>query len=208
MDSDVDLNAPIAVAFDYNANINWLVAGQVEGLKLKVVKSFYVKYQRKLREVIDDFCGYYRFHKGKYIIFYYDSTALGSNYAVNGSDFASVVIEQFNKNGWGVQGVYIGAPMRHSDKYLIINDGLKGAKGLLPMFNAENNDALIAAITAADVTISTKGFVKDKGGEKLVENEEDLLEYRTDGTDAFDTLYIGCTKFPYSERVYMGSATE
>ena len=25
---------------------------------------------------------------------------------------------------------------------------------------------------------------------------EDLLEYRTDGTDAFDTLYIGCEKFP------------
>lgn len=28
------------------------------------------------------------------------------------------------------------------------------------------------------------------------ETEEDLLEHRTDGTDAFDTLYIGCEKFP------------
>ena len=36
------------------------------------------------------------------------------------------------------------------------------------------------------------GFRKDKGGEKLAESEEDLLEHRTDGTDAFDTLYIGC----------------
>ena len=25
---------------------------------------------------------------------------------------------------------------------------------------------------------------------------KDLLEHRTDGTDAFDTLYIGCEKFP------------
>ena len=25
---------------------------------------------------------------------------------------------------------------------------------------------------------------------------EILLEHRTDGTDAFDTLYIGCEKFP------------
>jgi hypothetical protein len=40
------------------------------------------------------------------------------------------------------------------------------------------------------------GFHKDKGGEKLAESEEDLLEHRTDGTDAFDTLYIGCEKFP------------
>ena len=30
----------------------------------------------------------------------------------------------------------------------------------------------------------------------LCESEEDLLEHRTDGTDAFDTLYIDCEKFP------------
>ena len=38
-----------------------------------------------------------------------------------------------------------------------------------------------------------------KGGEKLDETEENLLEHRTDGTDAFDTLYIGAEKFPYRE---------
>lgn len=40
----------------------------------------------------------------------------------------------------------------------------------------------------------------DKAGEKLAESVEDSLERRTDGTDAFDTLYIGCEKFPYRER--------
>lgn len=39
----------------------------------------------------------------------------------------------------------------------------------------------------------------DKAGEKLAESVEDLLERRTDGTDAFDTLYIGCEKFPFRE---------
>ena len=37
------------------------------------------------------------------------------------------------------------------------------------------------------------------GGEKLDETEENLLEHRTDGTDAFDTLYIGREKFSYRE---------
>ena len=32
---------------------------------------------------------------------------------------------------------------------------------------------------------------KDKSGEKIAESEEDLHEHRTDGTDAFDALYIG-----------------
>ena len=27
----------------------------------------------------------------------------------------------------------------------------------------------------------------------------DLLEHRPDGADTFDTLYIGCEKFPYRE---------
>lgn len=34
-------------------------------------------------------------------------------------------------------------------------------------------------------------FAKNKSTEKNPESEEDLLEHRTDGTDAFDTLYIG-----------------
>jgi hypothetical protein len=46
------------------------------------------------------------------------------------------------------------------------------------------------------VSRGRNGFRKDKSGEKLPESEENLLELRTDGTDAFDTLYIGCEKFP------------
>ena len=62
----------------------------------------------------------------------------------------------------------------------------------MPFFNRQNNDDLILAIQAAGVSRGRNGFRKDKGGEKLAESEEDLLEHRTDGTDAFDTLYIGC----------------
>ena len=58
---------------------------------------------------------------------------------------------------------------------------------------------LILAIQAAGVSRGRNGFRKDKGGEKLAESEEDLLEHRTDGTDAFDTLYIGAEKFPYRD---------
>jgi hypothetical protein len=47
------------------------------------------------------------------------------------------------------------------------------------------------------VSRGRNGFQKNKAGEKLAESEEDLLEHRTDGTDAFDTLYIGCESRPY-----------
>ena len=34
---------------------------------------------------------------------------------------------------------------------------------------------------------------------RQAESEEDLLEHRTDGADAFETLYIGCEKFPQAD---------
>ena len=200
LDGDLDAEAPIAIAFDYNANINWLVAGQRDGMKMRILKSFYVKYQRKLRELVDDFCHYYRYHKTKKVIYYYDSTALGSNYAVNTKDFASVVVEQFVKNGWEVERHFLGKPMEHRLKYQILDDCFKGRKYILPLLNSENNEALILALSMADITIGRNGFSKDKAGEKLAESEDDPLELRTDGTDAFDTLVLGNIEQPYNTR--------
>ena len=72
---------------------------------------------------------------------------------------------------------------------------------VVPVFNKENNAALLTAITLAEVDISPLGFHKQKGGEKLAESEDDPLEYRTDGTDAFDTLLLGNVLYPYSTSV-------
>ena len=195
-DADVDPDAPICIGMDYNANINWIVAGQPKGRRLNVIKSFYVKFERKIPALVDDFCRYYAEHRNKTVVFYYDATALGSNYAVNEQDFRWVIAHEFERHGWQVEAVYIGNPKRHDEKYLLINQGFAGKQRLMPFFNRQNNDDLILAIQAAGVARGRNGFRKDKGGEKLAESEEDLLEHRTDGTDAFDTLYIGCEKFP------------
>ena len=163
---------------------------------LLILKSFYTKFDRKIPALIDDFCRYYQFHRNKTVIYYYDATALGSNYAVNDQDFHWVVCHEFERHGWQVDDVYLGNPMRHDEKYLLINQAFAGKQRLMPFFNRQNNDDLLLAIQSAGVARGRNGFRKDKGGEKLAETEEDLLEHRTDGTDAFDTLYIGCEKFP------------
>lgn len=190
-DGDLEGDSPIAVAFDYNANINWLVAGQRDGMKMKVIKSFYVKYERKLRELVNDFCRYYKYHQTREVIYYYDNTALGSNYAVSEEDFASVICSQFEKNGWGVERVHIGNPVKHHEKYLFLDQAFKGQKYLYPQINQLQNEALVLAMQQTGVKIGPYGFQKDKSGEKEQETEEDRLEHRTDGTDAFDTLFIG-----------------
>ena len=198
-DKDINPLAPICIGMDYNANINWIVAGQPEGRRLNIIKSFYVKFERKVPALIEEFCNYYMHHQNKTVVYYYDTTALGANYAVNEQDFHWVVCHEFEKRGWQVEDVYLGNPMRHDEKYLLINQGFAGKQRLMPFFNRQNNDDLILAIQTAGVVRGRNGFRKDKGGEKLDETEENLLEHRTDGTDAFDTLYIGVEKFPYRE---------
>lgn len=194
-DSDVDPLQPICIGFDYNANINWLVAAQPRGRKLLILKSFFVKYERKLEELVGDFCTYYRHHRNKRVIFYFDSTAKQGSYAVNNETFESVIFNAFRRNGWLVTRVDIGKPMNHILKHLLINRMFDGKGHLVPMFNVQNNEDLLVSIQTAAVYNGKK----DKRGEKLAETEEDKLESRTDGSDAFDTVAIGCERFPQHE---------
>lgn len=204
-DRDLDRYRPICIGMDYNANINWIVAGQPDERlgRLNVLKSFYVKYERKIPALVADFCQYYAHHRCKTVVFYYDTTALGSNYAVNAIDFRYTIINEFEKRGWHVEARPLGNPMRHDEKYNLINRGFAGLNRLTPYFNRQNNDDLILAIQSAGVSRGRNGFKKDKSGEKLAETEDDRLELRTDGTDAFDTLYIGCENRPYSGAMFI-----
>ena len=49
MDADCDDRLPLLIAFDSNNLINWLVVGQVKDGKLRIIKSFFVKYSTTTR---------------------------------------------------------------------------------------------------------------------------------------------------------------
>lgn len=193
-DADILPGGPLAVAFDFNRNINWLVCGQADEARgrMNTLKSFYVKYERKLPDLIADFCRHYEPLERKDVIFYYDSTALGSNYAVNDQDFRWVVEHELARRRWRVTPVYIGHPMNHAEKHLLVNRAFDGHNRLTPYFNEPNNADLLVSLRTAGIYNGKK----DKRGEKLAETEEDRLEARTDGSDAWDTLYIGLERFP------------
>ena len=132
-----------------------------------------------------DFCMYYAPHANHSVIYYYEATALGSNYAVNDEEFHWVVVHEFEHHGWSVQDVYLGNPMRHDEKYLLINQGFLGKQRLMPYFNRlqppnvvqmrtrsnlfelcrvqptfvkQNNDDLILDIQSAGVERGRNGF--------------------------------------------------
>lgn len=200
MDSDCINDLPLYLAFDYNANINTLVVGQVyqrDGLEaVNVIKSFYVKNERKLRDLVDDFSHYYAPKRAvnRDVVYYYDATAKqGASYALTDERFYQAVIKELERNGWNVTAIDMGVPEKHEVKHRIINNGLAGIEYPAIRINQPNNPDLIIALQLCEVSIGYQGFRKDKSQEKKAETEDNLpLQQRTDFTDAFDSLYLGC----------------
>lgn len=200
MDADCVNDLPLYLAFDYNANINTLVVGQVyqrDGVEaVNVIKSFYVKNERKLRELVDDFSRYYAPKRAvnRDVVYFYDATAKqGASYALTDERFYQAVIKELERNGWNVTAIDMGVPEKHEVKHRIINNGLAGIEYPAIRINRPNNPDLIIAMQLCEVSIGYQGFRKDKSQEKKPETEENLpLQQRTDFTDAFDSLYLGC----------------
>lgn len=216
LDLDVDPKQSLNIAFDYNAKINWVVTGQkgtINGINcLMVLSSMFVKNDRRLRELCEDWSDYYEPHRltNNNVNFYYNQTAKQKKYANNDLNerFYETVIVTLRARGWNVNAIDMGEAMFQMNKFYLLDDAFKhrynskkGAPNLFPYFNKDNNEYLIAAIENTETCDKYDGFGKNKGGEKKSDSEEDPAELRTDGTDAFDDLYIGMNNF-YQEGAF------
>lgn len=211
LDADIDPLQSLNIALDYNANINWIVTGQkgeYNGRKTcNTLSSMFVKNELKLREACENWCNYYEPHRvrNSKVNFYYNQTAKQKKYANNRDNerFYETVEKELKSRGWHVNSIDMGEAMGHMDKFSMLDDAFKGVsdpirgdqKYLYPMFNKENNEFLIAGIENTGIKRTEYGFGKDKSGEKKPDTEDDPAELRTDGTDAFDDLFIGMNKF-------------
>ncbi len=199
LDGDIDYTMPLEVALDYNSLINWIVVGQlykVNGAEtLNIINSMFVKNGQMIQDLIRDFDHYYAPYKAKKqdINYYFSHTAKFKLHGIKMQDIKDVVIDELTKRGWRVNPIDMGQAPRHELKYQEINSAFAGYSGPRIRFNATNNEALLGAIEQADVQIGYQGFRKDKSGEKLSPDatESTPEELRTDGTDAFDELYMG-----------------
>lgn len=207
LDGDLDTSLPLEVALDYNNLINWIVVGQLYkrgGVDtLNVLNSMFVKSGGMIQDLIRDFDRYYTpfKKKNKNINYYYSHTAKFKLHGISMDDIKDTVIKELRKYGWNVNAVDIGQAPSHMQKYKDINEAFAGFGYPAIAINAQNNEPLTAAIEQCDVKLSYghngTTFKKDKGGEKLSVDSQDATpeELRTDGTDAFDELYMGVKHF-------------
>jgi hypothetical protein len=211
LDLDLDPKQSLNIAFDYNANINWVITGQKKehnGVPaLMVLGSMFVKEPKDIRDLCADWAAYYEPHRSRCnaVNYYYNQTAKQKKYANGGIDekFHETVRRELVSHGWRVNCVDMGETMLQNRKYFMFVDAFKNAVDplrlrpiyLFPMFNRENNEFLLAAIENTGRKNGRLGIEKDKGEEKLADSEENPSELRTDGTDAFDDLFMGVNSF-------------
>lgn len=207
LDGDCKDDEPLHIAFDAGKIVSWIITGQIykrEGQEaLNVLSSMFVKDGQMLQHLIRKWSDYYAPHrrKNRNVHFYYDHTFKFKPTGVYVDDIKDTIIKELKKYGWEVDAIPIGQTWAHYMRYKDIGEGMSGFSGLPVRFNAENNEALCAAIENCGTKLSYTGekgtIKKDKTGEKLATDAERSTdgavpeELRTDGTDAFDTLYIG-----------------
>ena len=207
LDGDCLDDEDLHIAFDAGKIVNWIVTGQIykRGGRevLNVISSMFAKDGRMVQHLIKDWSEYYAPHrrKNQTVHFYYDHTFKFKPTGVYIDDIKDTIIKELTRYGWKVNPIPIGQTWSHHARYRDIGEGMSGLGYMGVAFNKENNEALCAAIENCGVKVAYSGATstmkKDKAGEKLATDAERATagaepeELRTDGTDAFDTLYIG-----------------
>lgn len=195
-DGDVIINKPLDIAFDYGSHINCVVVAQDQRNFYRILNGLYVKGDKRLNDLIDNFVAYYAHHQNKTVNYYYDHTAQVTD-TTRVTRVSDEVIKAFNKAGWKVNGINIGQQPRHETRYRLFQNVFseKDVTKYKPVrMNAENCKELIMSIQQAGVIQGKTGFEKDKRSEK---NSSFAQEEATHFTDAFDTLYVGKFKQDY-----------
>lgn len=186
---------------------------------INTLSSKYVKEKgKRIRALCREWADYYEPQRRRCnkVMHYYDSTAnQGGNYADENWEltrFYNIVYEELTARGWEVQNVCTGQPLPHYLKSQWMDDFLTGKTRFHLRMNTENCADLVIAMKATEKIIGKQGPMKNKSGEKrngetgeLVlqkiasdkgadtkQSVEDVKQYRTDITDAFDELVIGC----------------
>lgn len=186
-DGDLDSNAPLHIALDYNRRIHPIVVGQDNGKEIRILNALHALYPGKLKEALRLFCDYYKPHKEKTVYYWYDHTAVGGE---NETAKCDDVDDVLSDAGWTVIRMYIGKAPGHETKYNmyghLFQEDAKYPRVI--RFNRENCRNLLLSIGLAEAEQRRDGFGKSK---KTEHDEKFPAEESTHYSDALDMVVYG-----------------
>jgi hypothetical protein len=164
-DADLNPNAALHIALDYNRRIHTLEVGQDFGTEFKIINSLESLYPEKLKHVLLKFNQYYKHHKRRFVYYWYDHTAVGDK---DETRICDDVVEALRKDGWIVKPMYMGQAPSHESKFRMYGHILNedGVYDKVLRLNRENCKNLITSVNQAGTKQGRDGFEKNKDPEK------------------------------------------
>lgn len=201
-DADLQQYAPIDVAMDYNNAINCMVVGQRNDNGYRFLNSLFVlkKDNQFTRDAVKKFCLYYRHTHCKRVNYTYDNTAIGGK-ATGDLSNADTVIDEFKKQGWAVNPIYIGQATTHYSRYQAWVDWLGGKDSRLPKFtyNRTNCRQWQISCQLTGILNGRDGFKKDKRTENDTKIPPEEAPHLSEAGDTLMTWVLGDYNTPHTD---------
>jgi len=165
-DKDVDAKRALDISFDFGSKINCLVVGQEQFPKYRVLKDFYTRQPLVLRDLVDNFIQYYKYHENKLVYLYGGSDGRKRSDYDSTLSFFDKIKKQLNDAGWTVVDAYRLTEIPHKDKFQFFIELYGGLNPNYPevLFNAENAKATILSIQNSPMM--DNAIEKDKSAER------------------------------------------
>lgn len=187
-DKEVKLDQQLHIAMDYG-KFNCLGVAQ-KGVTINDVHASFVGPAPMLcKDVVQQFCDYYKGFPNRTVNYHYDQTAIAKDGKIDES-YKDQVVSVLKANGFNVVENYIGQAYSHDSKYILFTAVFKedDKRYKAVRINRANNRYLIISLQNAGAISTSKGIQKDKRGERKLDQDQRMTTHLS---DMFDTLYIG-----------------
>jgi hypothetical protein len=186
-DADISPDRPLDIALDWGDRINVLVVGQGWTGSYHISNAMFVKKPKRVQDLIQDFCNYYKDHKYKLVNLPYDQTAY-FKVGFTHDTYLSEVKRILRANKWAVNDKNVGAVRAYEYRYLLWDSILTENDSRFPKyrFNGHNCQYLLTSMHAASTKQGKNGFEKDKSSERNSSPQEEATHF----SDAVDTLAV------------------
>lgn len=163
-DGDIIRDQPLDIAMDFNHSINSIITGQlIDDYEARFLSSKYVLKPLLLKDCLDQWNEYYKYHRTREVNFYFDHTAKGKR-ADTHETFADQVVNHLRSLGWIVNAIDMGQTPTHHFRFELWGTIFQNRDPRLPRFrfNKTNSDQWLISCQQAGIIQRGDQTKKDK----------------------------------------------
>lgn len=168
--SDIDLNAPIYVSFDFNARFLSCVVAQVFDGEIRILREIFIKGVSVIENLVDLVCSEFAFMANKNVKIYGDrggyesQNYVSSKNALGKESVFESIIRQFSDNAWTPAleaQIYYS---NHQERYEVINKAFSENESHLPKIKINKRGCINLCICLRKTSV-LGDYQKDKRSE-------------------------------------------